>query len=122
MGLSDSRARKIDEVGLELTNFGRRIDNWTEYTFNSHYLTPTDAFSFTLAGKDVDGDSLRYTAPFQPVTLTVGQRTTATGYIDSQNIHHDRSGGTAAGHRNAERLGRPSKLLCRLLIFNRAPA
>lgn len=105
MGLADQYAHRSDEIALELPKTGQRIVNWTEYSFNSHYQTPADAFSFTLGGASIDAELLAATAPTTEVRLTVNGRVTATGFIDRQDIGFDRSGGTALVIEGRDKLG-----------------
>jgi len=75
----------IDENELELylPDVGRGIDKWVDYRFNSHFTTPTDAFSLTVAGDALDPVMEDGLVCGARVMLRVAGCTQATGFIDS---------------------------------------
>lgn len=90
-------------VALEAPNFGIIIDTWESYSFNSHFLTPTDGWTFTLGDDDLI-DQLLLLHPGQLIALSVDGYTQCTGYVDSVQVTHDRSGGTRATISGRDRL------------------
>ena len=79
---------------LSLPEAGVEISQFTDYSFNSNFLTPTDGFDFTIGAEripDAVKDALR---PGAAVELTVNGGVQATGYIDSIDYSVSRNGGT----------------------------
>jgi prophage tail gpP-like protein len=72
-----------DVVALVLTNSNLQISNWISYRFNSDFLTPSDAFSFTVADEKVDDATKAALLPGAPVQLVYNGKIQASGYIDS---------------------------------------
>lgn len=77
---------------LSIVDTGRVIDIWQSYRFNSNFLTPTDAFSFTLGDESVSGDLLKELVPGARVQLEIFSHIQASGYIDSISVETSRSG------------------------------
>ncbi len=104
MGFSDDTNPIGDVVSLHLPDSGIEISNWTRYSFNSHFLTPTDAWSFTLEGESIDQSLINKLAPGSRVTLTVNGHVNGDGYIDAMDLHCDRGGGTQLTIEGRDRL------------------
>lgn len=83
-----------DVVALRLAESGLTIDRWVEYTFNSHFLTPTDAFSFTVAHESIPDEVKSALQPGAKVQLILNGAPQSTGFIDSVSFSKDRSNGT----------------------------
>lgn len=82
-----------NELELFLPAVGRSITKWSEYKFNSHFLTPTDGWSMTVESDKLDPvfeDGLITGARVQ---LRVEGCTQATGFIDSIERSASRDGG-----------------------------
>ncbi len=83
-----------EEIVLELPESGLRIGKWTSYSFNSHFLTPTDEFHFTIAHENLPQIERRALESGARVTLTVNGHITCDGYIDDIYGGNDRAGGS----------------------------
>lgn len=70
------------------------ITNFTEYAFNSHFLTPTDGFSFSIGDESLTEDERIALRPGARVQLLLNGNVQSTGYIDSIAVSADRSGGS----------------------------
>ena len=83
-----------NELELYLPDVGRGIDKWVSYRFNSHFLTPTDAFSLTVAGSSLDPRTEVGLVNGASVLLRVEGCTQAAGYIDTVERDASTNGGT----------------------------
>lgn len=81
------------ELELFLPDASRAITTWTEYAFNSHFLTPTDGFSLTVEDPYLDPFKEDALVPGARVQLRVGGCTQATGFLDTVQRSASRSGG-----------------------------
>ncbi len=91
-----SQGPKTAAPEIELvTETGVVLTRWLSYSFNSHFLTPTDAWNFTLDPHDQDGEKLEAdaVAPGRRVYLLLKGRTQGTGYIDEIAATADKSSG-----------------------------
>jgi prophage tail gpP-like protein len=70
------------------------IKNFTEYSFNSNFLSPTDGFSFTIGAERLTDEMKQWLIPGSPVELRIGDAIQATGFIDSVEISASRGSGT----------------------------
>lgn len=96
---------ELEEVVLDLPDSGVTVSNFTEYEFNSNFLTPTDGFSFTI-GTDRLTDKMRKAiAPGAAVSLSLAGWVQATGYIDSVEVSASREGGSVWRIEGRDRLG-----------------
>lgn len=86
-GRFEDAARIVLADGLELKN-------WTSYSINSDFLTPTDGWSFTFGGRSVPNEVLERIQPDMRVQVYVGDSLQLTGWIDSVRIAGDSSSGT----------------------------
>jgi|WetSurMetagenome_2_1015567.scaffolds.fasta_scaffold18073_3 prophage tail gpP-like protein len=80
-----------EEVVLEVGE--RRIDHWEEYSFNQHFLIPTDGFSFSMGGDSITPDLIKLLKPGVPVRLTINGLVQCAGYIDVVDPKTSRTGG-----------------------------
>lgn len=87
-------AQQNDEVSLVLPQSGTVINTWTQYSFHSNFLTPTDEFSFTIAHEKLPPAVAQELVAGTQVSLLVNSLTQATGYIDDVDIVNNREGGT----------------------------
>ena len=83
-----------DVISLVLTASNLEIKNWISYRFNADFLTPADAFSFTVADEKIDDATKAALVPGAPVQLTYSGKIQATGYIDRISRGATRGGGT----------------------------
>lgn len=83
-----------EEIELSLPDAGVVIKNFTEYEFNSHFLTPTDAFTFTIGAAKLTDEMKAALVVGAKVQLKINETIQSTGYIDSIEINSDRSSGT----------------------------
>jgi prophage tail gpP-like protein len=83
-----------DQIALVLADSGVRLTTWTSYTFNSHFLTPTDGFSFTVAHESLPATVDNAIVPGAKVQLLINDKPQCTGYIDKVGRSRSREGGT----------------------------
>ena len=87
-----------DTIALQLRDSSgtviTEITNFREYTFNSHFLTPTDHFSFTIGDEGTTPSILNGITVGQKVTLSVSGYVQAGGYIDRIRVKTSRKSGT----------------------------
>ena len=72
----------------------KEVTNFREYSFNSHFLTPTDHFSFVIGDEALKKSVLEGIFVGQQVTLQVSNYVQAGGFIDRVKIKTSRGGGT----------------------------
>lgn len=87
-------ASESDVIALKLVDAGITLNRWVEYSFNSHFLTPTDGWHFVVAGSDIPDEVKAALVPGGKVQLTINGQPQSTGYVDSVTISKDRSSGT----------------------------
>lgn len=71
-----------------------RIETWTRYEFDSHFLTPSDSFHFTIGSDKLQDEVRTMLRPGVEIALYVDGHIQATGYIDSVERANSRDGGT----------------------------
>jgi prophage tail gpP-like protein len=76
---------EVDAVVLRLPDTGIEITNWTSYSYNQAFLTPTAAFRFTLSSEDATlvNDAL---LPGARVELAINTTVQCVGYIDRRTV------------------------------------
>lgn len=84
----------FEEVVLRITNLGTDISGWTSYTFNSTFLTPSDAFSFTIGDPSIPAGVAGQIREGMGVQLLIAGRAICTGYLDEVHYEASTSGGT----------------------------
>lgn len=82
-----------DQVVLEFADKHITVPEWTAYTINSDFMTPTDAWSFTIGGGLADVLRLEL-QPGNKIRLLVNGLQQMTGLIDKIAIRSDRDSGT----------------------------
>lgn len=90
--------RLMDDDSLSLTN-------WTQYSFESHFLNPADGFRFTIGDGNLSARIRASLAVGASVRLTVNDATLADGFIDSIEIMADRANGIVYEVCGRDRLG-----------------
>ena len=83
-----------ESVILRLANGGIGITNWLSYSFNEHFLTPSDAWSFEVSGSTLTDEQKGGLVPGALVQLLINGNIQSTGYIDSIERKASRTGGT----------------------------
>lgn len=83
-----------DTIELLLPDAGITLSTWTEYSFNSHFLTPTDGWHFTVANSDLPQEVRAALVPGALVRLRINGCVQSTGYIDEISPGQDRHAGT----------------------------
>lgn len=103
MTLLDGQS-EIDRVELRLPDYGRVIKNWSQYTYNSTFLTPTAGWSFRISEEDTTlvNDLL---APGARVELAINDQIQCSGTIDRKTVAGD-EGGTSVTVQGRDILGR----------------
>lgn len=81
------------------------LEEFTEYSFNSNFLTPTDGWSFTVAAEKLPPDLVPLLVPGAEVQLYVNGFAQSSGYIDSITKSASRSAGTEWRIEGRDRLG-----------------
>lgn len=94
-----------DDVVLRLTQSGIEITNWISYTYNEHFLTPSDAFSFVIGEERLDDATSAALVPGAAVTLSLNGNIQASGYIDSIEKHASRGSGVEWHITGKDKLG-----------------
>lgn len=96
---------ELDTVVLRLPGVGREITNWTRYSYNQAFLTPTAGWSFSVPADDRTlVDELLVVGA--PVELAINDRLQCTGTIDKRTIDAGSSGGTVITVQGRDILGR----------------
>lgn len=84
-----------DVVELRLVFAGdTTVRNWTRYSFNSNYESPTDGWSFTIGDDEIPAELKSGLVPGALVQFTLNGLVQGTGFIDSVTRSITRSGGT----------------------------
>jgi prophage tail gpP-like protein len=99
-----SRAER-EEVTLVLSDSGLEVTEFTEYQFNSNFLTPVDGFSLSIGAEKLSDAMKEALKPGAAVKLTVNGHVQSSGYIDSIEISASRSSGTVYRIEGRDRLG-----------------
>lgn len=81
-----------DTVVLEVD--GRRIDRWKQYSINSHFIIPADAFSFEVGGSAITPELIKLLKPGKPVKITINGLVQMAGAIDVVDSKTTRQGGS----------------------------
>lgn len=100
----EARDPELDTVALVLLDTGQQIDRWESYSFDSNYLTPSDAWHFTIGGEVSDAELAPFTVGAE-VALKINDGIQATGYLDSIDIQNDRRSGTKFHFTGRDTLG-----------------
>jgi prophage tail gpP-like protein len=96
---------ELDTVVLRLPGSGREITNWTRYSYNQAFLTPTAGWSFSVPADDrALVDELLVVGA--PVELAMNDRLQCSGFIDKRTIDAGSSGGTVVTVQGRDILGR----------------
>ncbi len=93
-----------EQVKLELTDAHVKLDRWTSYSVNSHFLNPTDAFSFEIGDENLPPAVREALVLHAPVQLSVNAATLMTGWIDSIEIKAERNTGVVYTVNGRDRL------------------
>lgn len=98
---TDNQFVESDQISLEIVDpngkqdaAGLRLDTWRSYSFNQHFLSDTDGFSFTLGDESISNRLLAALVPWQKVKLYINGLCQATGLVDSVSISASHDGGT----------------------------
>lgn len=82
-----------DNVVMEIVGTGATINRWVEYYFRSNFLVPTDSFSFTVAGDQIDVNNRKNIIPGANVRCTVNGAQQVDAIIDKITWRVSRQGG-----------------------------
>lgn len=89
------RSPEADVVELKLLyGVQTTVREWTKYSFNAHYETPTDGWSFSVGDDDLRQELKDALVPGQLVQFTLNGIVQGTGYIDTVTRNVTRGGGT----------------------------
>lgn len=101
-------ANEDDAIVLQLRDENNvvtaEVDRFESYSFNSHFLVPTDGFSFTLGDEQVNRSIFESVFVGQRVTLSINGLKQADGYIDVAKVTSSRDGGTKLHVEGRDRL------------------
>src|SRR4051812_10541141 len=86
------------DAGVDVTHF-------TQYSVTSHFLTPADAFSFTVGDHALSQETKDALTLGARVRLTVNASVLLDGHIDEIEIDADRSSGVVYKISGRDRLG-----------------
>jgi prophage tail gpP-like protein len=92
------------QIRLRVMDENVDLTRWTQYSFSSHYLTPSDGWSMTIGDGDLaekERNALRVGAT---VRLYVQDFPLAEGYIDRIEINADRGRGVTYSIHGRDRL------------------
>lgn len=81
-----------DVIEMRLPEAGVVVREWTQYSFSNDFLTPTDGFSFTVAGT-LPREVERALLPGTKVELNINGSPQCTGYLDTVDISASRGAG-----------------------------
>ena len=85
---------ELEQVSLTLPDSKLEIKNFTEYSFESHFLEPADRWTFLIGGERLSDEHREALVPGVKVQLTVNGGVQCTGYVDSIEVSTSRSGGS----------------------------
>lgn len=94
-----------EQVTLRIMDAQVTLNRWTSYSFTSNFLSPTDAFSFTVADHALPDNVLDALQLGARVRLTINNAILADGHIDSLDIKADKAGGLVYEISGHDRLG-----------------
>lgn len=93
------------EIQLRLMDEHVTMTRWTQYSFASDFLTPSDGFSFTVADEELPDAHKRALRVGARVSLNINSIPVADGRIDSVEIGADKRGGWVWNIHGRDRLG-----------------
>ena len=93
-GSNPAHSTDSDTVTLVLPDTGDEIKLWTSYSYAQEFLTPTDAFSFTIGDAATIARYRPLLVPGRKVSLVVGDRVQASGYVYKLHTQGARSATT----------------------------
>jgi prophage tail gpP-like protein len=82
-----------EQISLELPDANLAVSQFTEYSFESNYLEPSDRWSFTIGAEKVLPELRAALVPGATVSLRLNGLVQASGYVDSIEKSASRSGG-----------------------------
>jgi prophage tail gpP-like protein len=83
-----------DEVEVYFPDVGIKVQNWTSYELNQHFLTPTDGWRFTIGDEFLTDELVNALVPGQKVEFYINGLPQCVGYIGKLTTHADRRSGT----------------------------
>lgn len=83
-----------DEIVLEFPSSGKRIENFTSYSFNSSFTTDTDEGTFTIGADQISNAIWEELAIDAVVRLTINGAPQATCHVSRFDPGQDRGGGS----------------------------
>jgi prophage tail gpP-like protein len=95
-----------EQVRLRLRRANIDLTSWERYSFNSNFLQPSDAFSFTVGAEKLDDQTKDALQVGAEVQLILNGQTQADGYIDGITVSASPSGGVEYQIDGRDRLSR----------------
>jgi len=83
-----------DEVEVYFPDVGIKVNNWSSYEINQHFLTPTDGWRFTIGDERLTTELADALVPGQKVEFYINGLPQCVGYIGKMTTHADRRAGT----------------------------
>jgi len=95
---------EIDTVVLRLPDYDKEIRNWSRYSFNQEFMTPTAGWDFTVDDADTTLTS-QLLVPGARVQLVINNAIQCSGFIDIKTTDGGTAGGTSVTVRGRDILG-----------------
>jgi len=95
---------EIDTVVLRLPDYGKDIPNWSQYTYNQAFLTPTAGWSFSVSDEDPTLVT-ELLVPGARVQLVINNNVQCSGFIEHKRVEADARGGTTITVQGRDILG-----------------
>lgn len=83
-----------------------QIERFTEYSFSSEFLQPTDGWSFTIGAEELSDDETKALKTGASVQLIVNDQVLSAGYIDAITCEAQRGSGLEYKVEGRDRLSR----------------
>lgn len=90
---SDPEKEEIQLLLPDAPNGALTVSNFLEYEFDSEFLTPSDAFSFSIGDEKLSDDVKAALLPGVRVQLILNGTVQSTGFIDEVSVHASHSSG-----------------------------
>lgn len=92
--IADTDRPELQTIELKIPHADLTVTNFVRYSYNSHFLTPTDGWSFTVEDDNRIAKLRQAAVPGALCTLAINGHVQASGFIDSVDIQNDRGAGT----------------------------
>jgi len=86
-------SKDSDSVQMRIDGTGEVLKLWSEYSYTSEFLEPTDDWSFSIGDPNLARDWVPKLPPMTRVTLEINGLPTCAGYVKGWEIMSARGGG-----------------------------